>query len=51
MRAGGEVGLAVVLTMAGAAVLGLADAALVPLLPVVAVFIAFVFNRGRMPTA
>ncbi|MFC8241457.1 hypothetical protein [Streptomyces chartreusis] len=47
----GVVGLAVVLVMAAAAVLGLPDAALIPHLPVVAVFIAVVFNRGRMPTA
>ncbi|WP_241540206.1 hypothetical protein [Streptomyces sp. M41(2017)] len=35
--------------MIGAAVLGMPDAALVPLLPLVVVFIAVVFNRGRMP--
>jgi hypothetical protein len=45
------VGVTVVLVMAGAAVLGLPDAALIPLLPVVVVFVAVVFNRGRMPTA
>ncbi|MGW7027112.1 hypothetical protein ACWGFX_07980 [Streptomyces xanthophaeus] len=45
------VGLTVVLVMAGAAVLGLPEAALIPLLPVVAVFVAVVFNRGRVPTA
>ncbi|MFG3350183.1 hypothetical protein ACGF1Z_34635 [Streptomyces sp. NPDC048018] len=45
------VGLTVVLVMAGAAVLGLPDAALIPLLPVVAIFVAVVVNRGRMPTA
>ncbi|MFD9444227.1 hypothetical protein ACFWBR_38085 [Streptomyces sp. NPDC060006] len=45
------VGLTVVLVMAGAAVLGLPDAALIPLLPVVVVFVAVVFNHGRMPTA
>ncbi|MET7616952.1 hypothetical protein [Streptomyces sp. NPDC005408] len=45
------VGLVVVLVMAGAAVLGLPEAALVPLLPVVVLFVAVVFNRGRMPTA
>ncbi|MGW6911654.1 hypothetical protein [Streptomyces sp. NPDC054940] len=45
------VGVVVVLVMAGAAVLGLPDAALVPLLPVVVLFVAVVFNRGRMPTA
>lgn len=45
------VGLVVVLVMAGAAILGLPEAALVPLLPVVVVFVAVVFNRGRMPTA
>jgi len=45
------VGLAVVLVMAGAAFLGLPDAALIPLLPVVVIFVAVVVNRGRMPTA
>ncbi|MFF9457347.1 hypothetical protein [Streptomyces flaveolus] len=40
------VGLTVVLVMAGAAFLGLPDAALIPLLPVVALFIAVVVNRG-----
>lgn len=45
------VGLTVVLVMAGAAVIGLPDAALIPLLPVVVIFVAVVFNRGRMPTA
>ncbi|MET8023804.1 hypothetical protein [Streptomyces avermitilis] len=45
------VGVVVVLVMAGAAVLGLPDAALAPLLPVVVLFLAVVFNRGRMPTA
>ncbi|MGW1622268.1 hypothetical protein [Streptomyces sp. NPDC002172] len=45
------VGLAVVLIMTCAAALGLPEAALVPLLPVVAVFVAVAFNRGRMPTA
>ncbi|MEU6825573.1 hypothetical protein ABZ921_33590 [Streptomyces atriruber] len=45
------VGLVVVTVMAGAAVLGLPEAALVPLLPVVVLFVAVVFNRGRMPTA
>ncbi|MGD6740633.1 hypothetical protein ACOKM3_02180 [Streptomyces sp. BH106] len=45
------VGLVVVSVMAGAAVLGLPEAALVPLLPVVVLFVAVVFNRGRMPTA
>ncbi|MCL7370520.1 hypothetical protein [Streptomyces ardesiacus] len=45
------VGLTVVLVMAGAAVLGLPDAALIPLLPVVVIFVAVVVNRGRMPTA
>ncbi|MFF7242038.1 hypothetical protein [Streptomyces collinus] len=45
------VGLVVVLVMACAAVLGLPEAALVPLLPVVVLFVAVVFNRGRMPTA
>ncbi|MEU4098707.1 hypothetical protein [Streptomyces sp. NPDC026673] len=44
------VGVVVVLTMAGAAVLGLPDAALVPLLPVVVLLVAVVFNRGRVPT-
>ncbi|MER7203665.1 hypothetical protein [Streptomyces sp. CB01635] len=44
-------GLTVVLVMAGEAVLGLPDAALIPLLPVVVLFVAVVFNRGRMPTA
>ncbi|MCI3277027.1 hypothetical protein [Streptomyces cylindrosporus] len=43
--------LTVVLVMAGAAVLGLPDAALIPLLPVVVMFVAVVFHRGRMPTA
>ncbi|WP_326658674.1 hypothetical protein [Streptomyces canus] len=47
----GVVGLVVVLVMACAAVLGLPEAALVPLLPVVVLFVAVVFNRGRMPTA
>ncbi|MFE6128572.1 hypothetical protein ACFQ6Q_09910 [Streptomyces sp. NPDC056437] len=45
------VGLVVVLVMACAAVLGLPEAALVPLLPLVVLFVAVVFNRGRMPTA
>lgn len=45
------VGFTVVLVMAGAAFLGLPDAALVPLLPVVVIFVAVVVNRGRMPTA
>ncbi|WP_308310579.1 hypothetical protein [Streptomyces sp. G3] len=45
------VGLTVVLVMAGAAFLGLPDAALIPLLPVVVIFVAVVVNRGRMPTA
>lgn len=45
------VGLTVVLVMAGAAVLGLPEAALIPLLPVVVMFVAVVFNRGRMPSA
>ncbi|MFI9039429.1 hypothetical protein [Streptomyces sp. NPDC053726] len=45
------VGLVVVLVMAGAAAFGLPEAALVPLLPVVVLFVAVVFNRGRMPTA
>ncbi|MGW2329109.1 hypothetical protein ACWC5C_25595 [Streptomyces sp. NPDC001700] len=45
------VGVVVVLVMAGAAVLGLPDAALVPLLPVVVLFVAVIFNRGRIPTA
>ncbi|MEU1073179.1 MULTISPECIES: hypothetical protein [unclassified Streptomyces] len=45
------VGLVVVVVMACAAVLGLPEAALVPLLPVVVLFVAVVFNRGRMPTA
>ncbi|WP_406126094.1 hypothetical protein [Streptomyces sp. NBC_00989] len=45
------VGAVVVLTMAGAAVLGLPDAALAPLLPVVVLLVAVVFNRGRVPTA
>ncbi|MCX5316043.1 hypothetical protein [Streptomyces sp. NBC_00154] len=45
------VGLVVVLVMACAAVLGLPEAALVPVLPVVVLFVAVVFNRGRMPTA
>ncbi|APY84397.1 hypothetical protein DCW30_03915 [Streptomyces alfalfae] len=45
------VGLTVVLVMAGAAFLGLPDAALIPLLPVVVLFVAVVVNRGRMPTA
>ncbi|MEU0036131.1 hypothetical protein [Streptomyces sp. NPDC006333] len=44
------VGLTVVLVMAGAAFLGLPDAALIPLLPVVVIFVAVVVNRGRMPT-
>ncbi|OQQ13131.1 hypothetical protein B0675_39570 [Streptomyces sp. M41(2017)] len=43
------IGLTVVMIMIGAAVLGMPDAALVPLLPLVVVFIAVVFNRGRMP--
>lgn len=37
--------------LAGAAFLGLPDAALIPLLPVVVIFVAVVVNRGRMPTA
>ncbi|MGW1712533.1 hypothetical protein [Streptomyces sp. NPDC002156] len=45
------VGLMIVLVMACAAVLGLPEAALVPLLPVVVLFVAVVFNRGRLPTA
>ncbi|XEC33021.1 hypothetical protein JAO84_30055 [Streptomyces fradiae] len=45
------VGAVVVLVMAGAATLGLPEAALVPLLPVVVLFVAVVFNRGRIPTA
>ncbi|MBT2674372.1 hypothetical protein J7E95_26890 [Streptomyces sp. ISL-14] len=45
------VGVVVVLVMAGAAVIGLPDAALVPLLPAVVLFVAVVFNRGRIPTA
>ncbi|MDG9695354.1 hypothetical protein QC281_35360 [Streptomyces sp. DH17] len=44
------VGLTVVVVMAGAALLGLPNAALIPLLPVVVIFVAVVFNRGRMPT-
>ncbi|MER7195983.1 MULTISPECIES: hypothetical protein [Streptomyces] len=44
------VGLTVVLVMAGAAFLGLPDAALIPLLPVVVLFVAVLVNRGRMPT-
>ncbi|MEU8523554.1 hypothetical protein [Streptomyces sp. NPDC048577] len=44
------VGAMVVLVMAGAATLGLPEAALAPLLPVVVLFVAVVFNRGRMPT-
>ncbi|WP_326580861.1 hypothetical protein OIE69_42685 [Actinacidiphila glaucinigra] len=44
-------GAVVVLAMTGAAVLGLPDAALVPLLPVVVLCVAVVFNRGRIPTA
>ncbi|MFF9490237.1 hypothetical protein [Streptomyces sp. NPDC014676] len=45
------VGLTVVLVMTGAAFVGLPDAALIPLLPVVAIFVAVVVNRGRIPTA
>lgn len=45
------VGLVVVLVMAGSATLGLPEAALVPLLPVVVLFVAVVFNRGRIPNA
>ncbi|MFI5924293.1 hypothetical protein ACIA8M_37965 [Streptomyces anulatus] len=44
------VGLTVVLVMASAALVGLPEAALIPLLPVVVVFVAAVFNRGRVPT-
>ncbi|MEU7737318.1 hypothetical protein AB0B51_30245 [Streptomyces griseus] len=44
------VGLTVVLVMASAALVGLPEAALIPLLPVVVVFVAVVFNRGRVPT-
>ncbi|MDX3673268.1 MULTISPECIES: hypothetical protein [Streptomyces] len=44
------VGIVVVLVMAGAAAIGLPDAALVPLLPAVVLFVAVVFNRGRIPT-
>ncbi|MEU5416684.1 hypothetical protein [Streptomyces clavifer] len=43
------VGLTVVLVMASAALVGLPEAALIPLLPVVVVFVAVVFNRGRVP--
>ncbi|MER6442943.1 hypothetical protein ABT275_42595 [Streptomyces sp. NPDC001185] len=45
------VGLTVVLGMAAAGILGLPDAALIPLVPAVAVFVAVVFNRGRILTA
>lgn len=45
------VGLLVVLVMAGAAVIGLPEAALIPLLPVVVLFVGVLFNRGRIPTA
>ncbi|MGW2284945.1 hypothetical protein [Streptomyces phaeochromogenes] len=45
------VGIVVVLVMACAAVLGLPEAALVPLLPVVVLFVAIIVNRGGMPTA
>ncbi|WP_240970397.1 hypothetical protein [Actinacidiphila epipremni] len=45
------VGLTVVLVMASAAFLGLPDAALIPLLPVVVIFVAVVVNHGRIPTA
>ncbi|MFE9844455.1 hypothetical protein [Streptomyces goshikiensis] len=45
------VGGVVVLVMAGAATLGLPEAALIPLLPVVVLLVAVVFNRGRVPTA
>jgi hypothetical protein len=45
------VGLTVAPVMTGAAFLGLPDAALIPLLPVVVIFVAVVVNRGRMPTA
>ncbi|MEE1737140.1 hypothetical protein PUR49_11620 [Streptomyces sp. BE147] len=45
------VGGVVVLVMAGAASLGLPDAALVPLLPLVAVAVAIIFNRSRVPSA
>ncbi|MFE4531428.1 hypothetical protein [Streptomyces anulatus] len=44
------VGGAVVIVMAGAAILGLPDAALVPLLPLVVLCIALAFNRGRVPS-
>ncbi|MET9860702.1 hypothetical protein ABZY93_15530 [Streptomyces smyrnaeus] len=47
----GVVGLVIVLAMTGAAVLGLPEAALVPLLPVVVVLVAVVFNRSRIPPA
>ncbi|CAL9329375.1 hypothetical protein SUDANB58_00037 [Streptomyces sp. enrichment culture] len=46
---GTVVGLAAVLVMAGAAVLGLPDAAPIP--PPVVVILFAVVNRGRMPTA
>ncbi|MFF3534746.1 hypothetical protein ACFYXP_12470 [Streptomyces sp. NPDC002466] len=45
------VGVVIVLVMAGAAILGLPDAALVPLLPLVVLFVAVVFNRGRVPSS
>ncbi|MYW09977.1 hypothetical protein GT034_16695 [Streptomyces sp. SID2563] len=44
------VGLAVVTVMAGAGFLGLPDAALIPLLPLVVIFLVAVVNRGRIPT-
>ncbi|MFD6474576.1 hypothetical protein ACFWEH_13880 [Streptomyces anulatus] len=45
------VGGAVVVVMAGAAILGLPDAALVPLLPLVVLCVALAFNRGRVPSS
>ncbi|MFB6810560.1 hypothetical protein [Streptomyces sp. NPDC056387] len=45
------VGGLVVLVMAAAAILGLPEAALVPLLPLVALLVAVIFNRHRVPNA
>ncbi|MFF0435267.1 hypothetical protein ACFYU9_23965 [Streptomyces sp. NPDC004327] len=44
------VGFLVVLAMAGASLAGLPEAALVALLPVVAIGVAIGVNRGKVPT-
>ncbi|MFI1865492.1 hypothetical protein [Streptomyces jumonjinensis] len=45
------VGGVVVAVMAGAAGLGVPEAALIPLLPIVVLLVGLVFNRSRIPTA